>query len=305
MLEASCLSGLRATAVLVLLSASALAHEIEEIDCDNELCGQVSNTPRTVLISVNPDPFPVVDPGEPQEAVVRWSVRFGLPATFEFCATAALGVGPSTADPCVDLNGDTVVYAGAYSTAFQDELSLPSTFYRPQAEFYIRTSSKIHLIGSAPETATSNRRAFVWPLPLPNLFAHNPDWDWINGAVHLLHDVTNQGPVAAGSSVTELQVNVCDGIANLPLIDPDDPSSERICAQSDPSFIQSFTEHVHFGPVPSGARVEEGVEVDGQLQLDQFEFGLWLSVTAFADVNNDVDESNEMDNTRFETLIVQ
>ncbi len=55
MLEASCLSGLRATAVLFLLSASALAHEIDEIDCDNELCGQVSNAPRTVLISVNPD----------------------------------------------------------------------------------------------------------------------------------------------------------------------------------------------------------------------------------------------------------
>lgn len=289
--------------ITIMITMPILAYEVDEIVCATEHCGAASDLPKTVLISVNPNPLPTVDQGDAQSVVVLWSVRFGLRAKFELCTTASTGSGPNGDDQCTDLPGALTLKNTVGATIFEDSLKLHAGFYRSAAEFYIRTTSMFNLNQSAANTATSNRRAFNWPLTMPNLYSGNPDWTIINGHVHIEHRVSNRGQIAAGASTSELEVNNCDGLAALPLVDPNDPMSDQVCDASNSAFVTSVVEFAPVGYLAAGTYVDTETDINHHMpQAQDHSNGLWLSIRARVDIHNDVGESQENDNARFQTV---
>ena len=281
------------------LSASALAYNFGKISCKVANCGMVSNVPKTTLISVNPDPLPVVDAGGAQSVTVRWSVRFGLKATYEICVTDSLASGAKASDRCLPLPGATVVYKGIAGNTYDDQLTLDASFYRPQAQFYLRTTAGIYLAGTTPPTSNSGFLDFVWPLTKPNLYAHNPDGYVSSAGVEIEHPISNYGSVDADASVTEFTVRVCDGLAMLPLENPEDPESEQVCLADNEHFLGEFVVQQPVSPIAAGNRVTTYTNITSLLPSSNN--GLWLTMSARVDIHNDVDESEEGDNVRAHT----
>ena len=286
------------------LSVSAWAVDLSPGACKARYCGPVSAAPGTVLINVTPDPLATVGKGSGQRVMVDWSVRFGLPASFEFCVNSAPQAPPHANDPCTELPGASVLRNGVNSTTFRDELKLSAAFYRPTADFYIKTLAKVVLLGGTPRVETSNLRPFVWPLTLPNLYAHHPDWEIRDKDILLVHETSNRGLADAGSSYTLFDVDICDGLADLPLADPED-SASGVCDSNNPDYVANvtFTELVNY--VPEGRTERAEVVFTSTFDSLTGMYGLWLSITATVDVHNDLDESNETDNTRSKTVFVQ
>jgi hypothetical protein len=261
----------------------------------------ISSTPRTSLLKVNPEPLPAVDPGDPQDITVEWSVRFGLRAQHDLCVTRNLSASPAGADHCVALPGGNVVNNGASGNTYEDALTLPSAFYTDRANFYIRTTSLIHLSGS-PAIAYSNLVPFAWPLNLPNLYAHNPKPRIAGGMVQIEHDISNFGQADADPSETEFTVAFCDGLVQLPLIDPENPQSEQICRKGVEGFAGEHVVMQPVGPIAASAAVQTMTDITSLVPSSPN--GLWISITARVDAGQDVDESNEQDNERLETRFI-
>jgi hypothetical protein len=120
--------------------------------------------------------------------------------------------------------------------------------------------------------------------------------------VQIKHDISNIGMDNAGASVTEFVVSVCDGLAVLPLIDPDDPESESICTSKNERFMTTFSVQQSVSQVAVGARERYFTDITSLIPTSTN--GLWVSITAYVDVQQDIDESNEFDNVRFETRYI-
>ena len=124
------------------------------------------------------------------------------------------------------------------------------------------------------------------------------------GAVNIEHDISNTGPVDADASTTRFEVAVCDGVAQLPALDPEDPESERVCREGVEGFLDSFTEYESVPRIAPNTRITTNTDITSQLPVSPTGTGLWVSITAHVDDAHDVDESNEGDNTRFETTFI-
>ncbi|MFK7915690.1 MAG: hypothetical protein AB8B93_17365 [Pseudomonadales bacterium] len=299
-----------AVALAILLSATAalatpaLAAAFT-IQCKQFNCGTVSAVAKVSLLNTAPDPLPLVDPGASQTVTLEWSSSLALRSSYSLCLTSSLGSAPAAADPCFNLPQARTIHSGLSGITYEDTLTVPASARRPSASFYVKSTGKIHLQGATPPTATSNLVPFEWPLKLANLYTHNPKPRLSAGILEIEQKLSNLGADDAAPSTTDYQVAFCDGAVNLPLIDPEDPESDRLCNSDSEGFIKQNATSEPFNWIAVGASETRRTDISAMLpDPSRYPAGLWISITATADARGDVDESNELDNVRLETRYI-
>ncbi len=291
----------------VIANASPLKLTTYQVQCKTINCGIISNAPKAALLLVNPTPLPRLDVGDPQQVTVQWRMQYGLKANYSLCLTASSSTQPANNDPCVALPKSNLLHSTSTSSTFEDTLALPFGIRRPTANFYVRTTSIFHLIGGAANWTASNEVPFTWPLTLPNLYAHNPGLDFSEQKIRLVHRISNRSNTAAGKSITRFVVDFCDANHPLPLSDPEDHRSEGLCSPDLDSHIATINMPLSAAPGPLAAGTNELTykTEDISAVYPNISGVHWISITAMVDADQAIDESNEADNNRLETLYMQ
>lgn len=296
-------SGILLSAAVAIFSTSTA--NAFTLQCKTFNCGKVSSVAKVSLLKVDPEPLPRVNPGDAQTITLEWSSGFALKSSYALCLTSSRGSAPAASDPCVVLPRSRTINAGYSGTTYEDTVSLAAGVRRPAANFYVKSTALFHLGSSAPPTATSNLVPFEWPLTLPNLYTHNPKPRLSGGRLEIEQQLSNRGASDAQPSITEYHVAFCDGAINLPLIDPEDPRSDRICNSASEGFVQQGTTTQPFNWIAAGGSETQRTDISAMLpNPGLYPAGLWIAITATADAQGDVDESNEQDNARLETRYI-
>lgn len=272
-------------ALLASICAPAYASSLKQYEC--EICDSVGVLdPKPILSSVNPDPLPIKEVGASQNVTVTWSMphsaRPMLKQRYALCVTGSDPI-VRLKDGCIDLQNTTTTMAGEDGTHYQSHITLPGTFQRFRAYFYIRMQPII-VIGAGGFTA-SNLLPFQWPLHIAELEARSVKVDFgVYGDVYAEQRVTNRGTRASSGFQNRYHMTVCSQI-----IDP-----ARACTTGSAEYLDTLVVFGQSGGIQAGAT--ENVHVNITSLLPSNPATLTITIRGDVDYFNDVRESDEFNN---------
>ena len=271
-----------------------------EVDCAQLFCGYLSANPKVYLHSVNPDPLPEREPGDPQTVQLHWSSEHGLKTDFKLCLTASPSASPDAADDCVDLTNYVITMTTNRRVHFEETVTVPGAMRKAEAAFYIRSTASLYIFGRPPASQLSNRVPFEWPYPRTNLYASHANVTFPGSSVQAHVRVTNTTQIDAPQVNVQFHVLACDG--NQPA--PQDPGStdgdQLLCYATAETFVGSFTTGVVTVPgVQAMSNATASIDITSQLPAQPR--NLWVTVVGVVDPNNQLAESNETDNSDDDT----
>ena len=272
---------------LILASSMGHAASFDPIDC--LVCDEIKlelAIPKPILNSVTPDPLPRVEVGETQDVSVSWSLptpsKPMLQQRFSLCVTGSDPI-VRLKDGCIALQSPTTVMSGKEGTHYNSTVTLPGTFQRFSAYFYIRMQPVIITGGSG--FTPSNLVPFNWPLHIAELEARSVKVDvGIGGSIYAEQRVTNRGTRDSAAFQNRYHMTVCSQI-----IDP-----ARSCRYGDAEYLDTIVVFAQTNGVAAGAT--ENMAVDITSLLPSSPATLTVSIRGDVDYFNDIRESNEHDN---------
>ncbi|MEQ8690992.1 MAG: hypothetical protein RIC89_09195 [Pseudomonadales bacterium] len=276
-----------ATSTLLAVCAASYGATIDPIEClvCDKFDLQIVEVKPT-LNAVTPDPLPRKEVGESQDVTVNWT----LPRTtgtmlkqrFSLCVT---GSDPAVRlrDGCAQLQNTTTLATGKEGYTYQSTVTLPGTFQRFSAYFYIRMQPVI-IIGNGGFTA-SNLVPFNWPLHIAELEARSVKVDiGLGGIVTAEQRVTNRGTRASAPFQNRYQMTICSQI-----IDP-----ARTCHLSSPEYLDALVVFAQSSGIAPG--VTENLAVDISSMLSATPATLTITIRGDVDYYNEVREEDEFNN---------